>query len=728
MGKDAALIMEISVHNNILRMGIFPREEHSAPVKNYSELTVSFGEIRRLVDNINAVLNKAEGGRPLEESSILELKKSGQLLYDYLLTRSVKNKLSESAFTNLILSFDEKLVHIPWELLYDGNEFLCLKFNLGRLISTGNSDIQPRYRAVANPLKMLVLSNPTADLKSAYEEGLSIKNYLSKRADAISVDFKARNIDKIYIKKNLRDYDIVHYAGHCRFDEYDPVSSGWVLEDGILSTKEFAVMGEALPLPAVVFANACQSASSALIDFRSGRSVYGLAQAFLFAGVRHYIGALWELEDDPGFSAAEHFYKCILSGNSLGEALRLARLSLIKKYGLSNVAWANYVFYGDPGFSLFKRAAASAPSHGLAGRLMKKRILIPVLSAMLLTAAIFWGRSLPSLVPGSYFMFSRAGQYFLKGGNQEALNLSNSIIKKDSSFLPAYKMLGDIYFRLGDYASALRSYMDYASRSEKTGDTRSLASAYVKIAWVYHMWGEYPKAKGFYDKALILSRREKDYLNEADALERLSVWYTDKEKYEEAFSLLTKSCEINQSRKRDPEHRFNLACDYFSIGYLYTQKGDYPAAKDFFNKSKVIFDSLGAVPELDDYYFDMGEIALYEKNYNKALELYKQGLELDKKLGSRFGLSSDYQMLGELYLEMKKFAEAESYFQQAIDLCEEINNDLILAGVYYDLAILYKETDKLARSREYFRRSLEIYQKIDTPDYQKVRREFLALD
>ena len=58
-----------------------------------------------------------------------------------------------------------------------------------------------------------------------------------------------------------------------------------------------------------------------------------LANVFLLAGVRHYVGTFWEILDKPSSRFALEFYKNLLSGMSTGEAMRLARLVLIEEYG-----------------------------------------------------------------------------------------------------------------------------------------------------------------------------------------------------------------------------------------------------------------------------------------------------------------------------------------------------------------------------------------------------------
>jgi CHAT domain-containing protein/Tfp pilus assembly protein PilF len=752
MEKTNTWILEIVCQNRHLSMSLYEKEQ-VATLKAISSIWVDYSKIEFLNSELIAIINRANRKRLLDEDLIVELKKDARLLYDLLLTRQIKNRLSSLGSVNLILSLDERLIGISWELLFDGRDFFCLKFNLGRSIHTQNSDAQPQYRSISVKPKILILANPTGDLKSAYREGLYIKNCITKRG-RFSADFKAQDIDSNYVRKNLRDYDIVHFAGHCEYNRKDPKESGWVLSDGWVSARDFLALGESASFPSIIFANACQSARTTdnLLDSRIQSNVYGLAQAFLFAGARHYLGSFWRIEDNLSGEFAEEFYEQVANAQSIGKAVRSARLKLFRRYGASAIAWAAYVLYGDPGFVLLPSAltpkAGGRPklnpvrpllnffgwterSNGvklhLPGISKKKAILISsCLGIILLGLAL--SKFLPTLNPSTYLLFSRSERLYKKGKNSKVIDLLNRIIKQDSLYLPVWKLRGDVYFRLGKFSEALSDYFDYARFSERKKDYKHLAAAYIKIAWTYHMWGDYPKSKGFYQKALDISRRYQDKLDEADAMARLAVWHIDKGNNEAAFSLLMKSSEINRQRSRNPEHRFNLACDYFNIAFLYTERDDYSTAKEFYKKSEDIFESLGEIPELSDYYFNMGELALFEKNYDLALEFYKKGLDLDRQLDHRFNLSSDYWMLGEFYWETGKLTEAEDCFKEAIFICGEIDNRPVLAGVYYDLGLMSKEMGQIQKAREHLSKALQLYKDIDTPDYQEVQQEFLALE
>src|SRR3989338_571047 len=731
MTDTNALVLEILKQGNGLGLSIFAQSELASTLRHFSQLAVSFTEIDKLCQEVTSILNKALKLGAQDTDLINALKKIGQLLWDQLLTKPVKDRLKAAPTLDLILSLDEELIHIPWELLYDGENFLCLKFNSGRLVRTRQKESPlPQYRSLTTKPKMLILTNPTDDLKSAYLEGVSIKNQFERRRNEVSIDFKSTNIDTLYVKKNLRDYDIIHFAGHCEYDPDNPKNSGWVLKDGKFSTQDILMLSESLSLPTLVFSNACHSAQTLnyVMELDYQEKTYSLAAAFLFSGVRHYIGAIWKIQDAVSLTFAKEFYSHLINGGSVGVALRLSRLKLIKEYGLNSIWWANYLLYGDPNFIIFK-AKAKPPIRKLRKSisLSRKSIFKFSLAVATISICIYLYIWLPTINPSTYFLYAKSRRLFLQGKNAEAILICNQLIKKDAKFLAAYPLLADTFHRLGDNDNALKYYFAYALNCEKRNDTKHLASAYLGIGWIYHLQGEYPKAFDFYHKTIALSSETKDKLSEARALERLAVWFIDKQDYDRALELLMKSSDINRERQHIYEHRYGLACDYFDIGLIFTNKDDYVTAREFYSKSRLLFERLKLKHELSDCYFNLGEICLYEKKYQEALGFYRKGLAIDEQLGNKRNLASDYNMIGELYIEMDDLEEAEKLFQQSVLLSQQINAQPELACAYHNLGLLYKNKNKKNKAREYFRQAQEIYRLIDTPDYQNIKKELLEL-
>jgi len=166
---------------------------------------------------------------------------------------------------------------------------------------------------------MWILANPGADLPSALSEGLSIfrQTRQTNREQAVinaSLDSDIRP-DRLRLK--IKDYDILHFAGHADYVPRDPGSSGWKLTDGLFRADDVYKMAGGSPMPSLVFSNACQSARTEEWEEAGPameRGSFGLANAFLFSGVRHYLGTFWEIMDEPSSHFALEFYRHLFSG------------------------------------------------------------------------------------------------------------------------------------------------------------------------------------------------------------------------------------------------------------------------------------------------------------------------------------------------------------------------------------------------------------------------------
>jgi len=731
MPDYSALVLEILKQGQGLKMSVFEQGERAQTLRHYCELEVSWGEVDSLCQEVAGVLNRIDKNGKLAPVLVQRLEKSGQLLWDQLLTKAVKDRLKSTIIKDLVLSLDEELAGVPWELLYDGEEFLSLKFNLGRLIHTKEQLSPAQYRSHGGVLKMLILANPTGDLKSAYSEGVYIKNNFDRKRKEVVINFKSTSIDKLYVKKNLRDYDIVHFAGHCEYDSQYTQNTGWVLSDSRFTAEDILTLGQTLPLPTLIFSNACYSAKAASVITEGAchEKNYSLASAFLFSGVRHYIGTIWKIEDPLSLIFANEFYTQLIRGNSVGASLRLARLRLIKERGISAISWASYILYGDPGFTFFKAKEKPRVTKSKADKRLYKKCLIGFAFFLLIISLIsFLYLRLPAINPSDYLIFSGAQKLSGNGKNEEVIERCNRLIKRNPFFLPAYPLLAQTYERLGKKELALKCYFDYLRYSEKRQDKNNLASAYINLAWAYQGQGDYQKAFDFYDKALALSRENKDMLNEAIVLRKLAVWYIDNENYDKAMELLMKSSEINRQKEYSSQHRYNLACDYFDIGLVFVNKEDFKAAREFYEKSYRLLEKMKLKSELSDSYFNLGEIYLFEKKYQKALDCYMRGLKIDQLQGNKPNLAGDYNMIGELYVEMDNFKDAERFFNDAVLLAQEIGLRPELAAGYYNLGALYKKLGRKNKAKEYLREAQGIYYATDKNRYQEIKEEILSLN
>lgn len=359
-----SLVLEAARDERRIKVSVYEKGGGiEGTLRPYEDRVVAWDQVEGAVSEITALLNRANKRGKVTADILQSLRKSGQLLFDLLITPKAAEKVAVSTSPSLLLSIDDKLVQIPWELLHDGRQFFCRRFAMGRVVSTSQTPTALSRRSLSESLKVLVLADPRQDLKASYQEGIDIRDLLDQERETFHVDFKSAPIAIGFVRRNLRDYDIVHYAGHADYDTLNPAYGGWLLSDGRLKAEEISAMGGLQAMPFLVFSNACQSGQSGewRVHEGYGQEIFGLANAYLMAGVQHYIGTFWEILDEPSSYFAKQFYVALAQGRSVGESVRQAREKLIEDFGEETIVWASYMLYGDPTYSFVQQKLAVMP-------------------------------------------------------------------------------------------------------------------------------------------------------------------------------------------------------------------------------------------------------------------------------------------------------------------------------------------------------------------------------
>lgn len=231
--------------------------------------------------------------------------------------------------------------NIPWELLHDGEEFLCLSRPFARKAQTLR---EPRRKKPSQRDKRaLVIGNPTNNLPGAEVEARAVAKTLTKRGWDVDLFVTTQaSIEEITLKVNSVKYALFHFAGHAYFDPAAPNKSGLVFLDGILYAEEFERWQYS---PSFLFLSACESGEVATEHTLRGEYMEGFASSALLGWVEECLGPVWPIGDTSAKEFALAFYEQLLKGKPFGEAVRQARLAI---QGTASGDWASWVLYGDP--------------------------------------------------------------------------------------------------------------------------------------------------------------------------------------------------------------------------------------------------------------------------------------------------------------------------------------------------------------------------------------------
>ena len=261
----------------------------------------------------------------------------GHYIFEEFLPPDIKREIENTPRdTVFCLDLDQGSSILPWELMYNGRNFLCLEYEFGR---TQKPPV--KTPSGKNSASLLMISDPTGDLPGAQIEANYIMGQL--RGSKITVQRYGSEIRKRQYLEHLKSgkFDFIHYTGHS-YVSPDQSQAFHIFRDGNLTGQEIeALKGNNLPI--LVFTNSCQSAQH--YDFSGNTS---LAESYLHAGVESCIAALWPVSDRGSAEFASSFYRYILFGSSVGRAILQARRESYKKWGSQDFIWGSYIYYGSP--------------------------------------------------------------------------------------------------------------------------------------------------------------------------------------------------------------------------------------------------------------------------------------------------------------------------------------------------------------------------------------------
>jgi hypothetical protein len=352
----------------------------------------------KLLDDIDAIGGDVDAP-PAE--TVRRLARLGSLLGDDLLygvsERLAEVEPSEGRIAHLVLQMPRELMRFPWELLRDRRGWLVERFAIGRQVIAEGAGVSRWTESRRHgPLRLLVVA-PAVSGSGAELAGVGVLEGMHVAAcferlkerlpglvddcDFLScVDARVTVDDFRNLVREGR-YDIVHFAGHGRYDPATPERSCWTFSDGPLYAFELRhTLANARVLPWLVYGSACEGARDGA-GHRFHDGLYGMASAALGRGVAAYVGPLWRLTETDAKNLAAAFYEALLLRRaSIGEALALARRSVkrgqpdLDELVISGHAawngtddgrdpqasgWTGMVLYGDPTPTVLQRLSPS---------------------------------------------------------------------------------------------------------------------------------------------------------------------------------------------------------------------------------------------------------------------------------------------------------------------------------------------------------------------------------
>jgi tetratricopeptide (TPR) repeat protein len=168
-----------------------------------------------------------------------------------------------------------------------------------------------------------------------------------------------RDASEAYLRRApLADYRVIHFATHAVVDERSEVRTRLALsaglgEDGFLGPGDLALLRLDADL---VVLSSCRTAGGVVVR---GEGVQGLVAPLIGAGARSVVATQWRVADRAAAGFVAIFYRYLVGGLTVGDALREAKLEAMRR-GAPIGEWAAFTAVGDPLARPFARDGAAA--------------------------------------------------------------------------------------------------------------------------------------------------------------------------------------------------------------------------------------------------------------------------------------------------------------------------------------------------------------------------------
>jgi CHAT domain-containing protein/Flp pilus assembly protein TadD len=189
---------------------------------------------------------------------------------------------------------------------------------------------------------LLLVGDPTPRLKEFPRLG-----YASVEMSSVSKHFEGvqvvrqdgdRATPSQFFAAQPERFSVIHFTAHAAANRTSPLESAVILAGPAGADKLYARdVAERSLRAELVTISACKSAGERAY---TGEGLIGFAWAFLRAGSRQVVAGLWDVDDQSTAALMDALYGGIARGERPVEALRAAKLALIKRGG--NVARPYY--------------------------------------------------------------------------------------------------------------------------------------------------------------------------------------------------------------------------------------------------------------------------------------------------------------------------------------------------------------------------------------------------
>ena len=292
------------------------------PFLNIPLDSVGRADIERVISNLHREISNP---RKVRTTSYQPLARQ---LYQWLI-EPLQTSLTEQKTDTLIFCLDRKLRSLPIAALYDGEQFLIEKYQLGLIPSF--SFIDPSYRSIQNAkLLGFGVSDGGQNRELPPLPAVPVElDILEKLWNGQTFRNPSATVENLQQYSKNEEVQMMHIATHAEFragQVTDSFIQFWDRNMNLDRLREVSQLSQWSLNPRVelLVLSACRTALG------SEEAELGFSGLALQAGVKTALGSLWYISDEGALALMAEFYQQLRTAKTKVAALQQAQLNLLQ--------------------------------------------------------------------------------------------------------------------------------------------------------------------------------------------------------------------------------------------------------------------------------------------------------------------------------------------------------------------------------------------------------------
>lgn len=149
-----------------------------------------------------------------------------------------------------------------------------------------------------------------------------------------------------------------------------------------------------------------------------------------------------------------------------------------------------------------------------------------------------------------------------------------------------------------------------------------------------------------------------------------------------------------------------------NFGERARQKGDIPAALDYFERQLKVYELIRSDLGIANAFTHIGNIHVNHGNVKKGIEYFNRGLAIFERLENKERIAFTYIHMGNGYFHLDSFQIALKYYNFAIKKLEELGDKSEVANIIFNTGRVYDALKNHAMAIEHYKRSAAVYESI----------------